>query len=880
MRHYSYITFLLGFLLNGYTIAQERQIRVSVRDSATGQPLTGAVVWADKALGQTDRAGFFQAEVSREIRTLRITSVGYNTRIYELKQVSDTLHVRMQEAFTHLQEVKITKRRYRNKGNPAVELIRKVIDNKPLNRNPVYGYYKEHEKVRIGLVNSRERLLKHPVVRLFPALEQNFDSMRVEGRIFLPLYVQELLNEYSSVSESRPAGVAAADRPEPAGSPATRSPSQASSSAGTPNEIAGPIGSPAGVAPPGAATPDRLTKKVLEEKTVSLDENLFDNDGIKMYIAHAYQPFDIYENNMMLITNQFVSPISDLAPAFYMYDIIDTVEVNGSRFVKLLFTPRNSTDFLFWGDMKIALDSYAVTEINLRIGKGINLNWARNLEITQRFNRNPEGRYNLSVSNVAMEFSILPKSRESILTERLVMYFGHRQEPPPESETRTEPLKKGVSENIGQYSEYDDKIYKMLDSLKETRRFRSVSNLIGLAAYGYFNAGRHFEVGPATTFIGHNQLEGIRLRFGARTMPEFSRSIFLEGFGAYGFDDQRWKYNAAITWSFTGKNKYVFPMKNITASYRSDIEIPGNNLRYTVDHSFLLNIPRGEIGKWIYYKRFTLRYIQEFENRLSYRFGFEHTVQNPAGTLFYHREGTDSYIRNFTTSEIKGEFRYAPNERFYQGKSGRSSLTTQYPVFTLRGTWGISGLYGSTYDYQKLSLNIDKRFLLSPLGYTEANFEAGATFGKNLPFPLLDIMRANQTYTFQQWSYNMMNFMEFVADRFVSVKLEHNFNGAMLNKIPLISRLKFREYASFKILYGRLQAQNRPGSGHQVFSFPTDAEGNPAMFSLNEKPYMEGSLGVGNILKLFRVDLVKRFTYLDHPGISGLGVRMRVDMDF
>lgn len=820
MKCCGYITFLLGFLLYVNGSAQERQIRVSVRDSATGQPLTGAVIWADKALGQTDRAGFFRASVSREARTLKITSVGYNTRIYELKQVSDTLHVRMQESFTHLQEVKIMKRRYRNKGNPAVELIRKVIENKPLNRNPVYGYYKEHEKVRIGLVNNREKLLKHPVVRLFPALEQNFDSIRVEGRVFLPLYVQELLNEYSPA------------------------------------------------------------KRLLEEKTVSLDENLFDNEGIKMYIAHAYQPFDIYENNMMLITNQFVSPISDLAPAFYMYDITDTVEINGNRFVKLLFTPRNSTDFLFWGDMKIALDTYAVTEINLRIGKGINLNWARNLEITQHFNRNPEGKYNLTVSNVAMEFSVLPKSRESVLTERLVTYFDHRKEPPTVPETRTEPVRKSVSEDIGEPSEYDDKIYQMLDSLKETRRFRTVSNLIGLAAYGYFNASRYFEVGPAATFVGHNQLEGLRLRFGARTMPAFSNRIFLEGFGAYGFEDQRWKYNAAITWSFTGKNKYVFPMKNITAAYRSDIEIPGNNLRYTIDHSFLLTIPRGEIGKWIYYKRFTLRYIQEFENRLSYRLGVEHTVQNPAGTLFYRQEGTNGYIRNFTTSEIKGEFRYAPKERFYQGKSARSSLTTQYPVFTLRGTWGISGLYGSAYDYQKLSLNIDKRFLLSPLGYMEANFETGATFGKNLPFPLLDIMRANQTYTFQQWSYNMMNFMEFVADRFVSVKLEHNFNGALLNKIPLISRLKFREYATFKILYGGLSEQNRPGSGHRVFSFLTDAEGNPAMFTLNQKPYMEGSLGVGNILKLFRVDVVKRFSYLDHPGVSGLGIRMRVDMDF
>lgn len=827
MKCCGYITLLLGFLFHGYASGQERQIRVSVRDSVTGQPLAGAVIWADKALGQTDREGNFRVRLNRDTRMLRVTSVGYTARFLDLEEAGDTLLVEMQPAFTRLHEVKVTRRKYRNRGNPAVELIRKVIENKPLNRNPVYAYYKEHEKVRIGLVNQRGRLVKHPLVRLFPALEQNFDSLRVEGRIFLPLYVQEVLQAYSS----------------------------------------------------GANGPKE--KKILEEKTVSLDENLFDNEGIKMYIAHAYQPFDIYDNNMMLITNQFVSPIADLAPAFYMYDITDTVEVNGSRFVKLLFSPRNSTDFLFWGDMKIALGTYAVTEINLRIGKGINLNWARNLEITQRFTPGPEGRYLLSVSNVAMEFSVLPKSRESVLTERLVSYYDYRHSaPPPETESPALPARKGVTEDIGEHSDYDDKIYRMLDSLKETRRFRTVSDLIGLVAYGYFNAGRYFEVGPASTFVGRSQLEGFRLRLGGRTLPEFSKRLFLEGFGAYGFEDRKWKYNAAVTWSFTGKNKYVFPMKNITAEYRTDVEIPGNNLRYAADHSFLLNIPRGDINKWIYYQRFTLRYVQEFENRLSYRLGVDRTVQNPAGSLFYRQEGTGASIRNFTTSEIKGEFRYAPKERFYQGKTNRSSLTTQYPVFTLRGTWGIGGLYGSTNSYQKLSLHIDKRFLLSPLGYTETNFEAGATFGKGLPFPLLDIMRGNQTYTFQQGSYNMMNFMEFVADRFVSVKLEHNFNGALFNKIPLITRLKMREYATFKILYGGLREQNRPGQGNAVFTFPVDAEGKTTMFTLSQKPYMEGSIGLGNLLKIFRVDVVKRFTYLDHSGVTGLGIRVRADMDF
>lgn len=826
MRSYGYIIFLLGFLLCQNAGAQDRTIRISVLDSTTGQPLTGAVIWAGAALGQTDKEGIFLARLGAAASTLRITMVGYSTLIFNTEEVGERLEVRMQEAFTHLQEVKITRRKYRNKGNPAVELIREVIANKTLNRNPGYAYYKEHEKVRIGLVNQRERLRRNPVVRLFPALEQNFDSTRVEGKVFLPLYIQELVNEYSGIPDTA------------------------------------------------TGIPASMHRTRLEEKTVTLDENLFDNEGIKMYIEHAYQPFDIYENSMMLITNQFVSPIADLAPTFYMYDILDTLEVSGSRLVKLLFTPRNSADFLFWGDMKVDLDTYAVTEINLRIGKGINLNWARNLEITQRFKRNRDRRYTLAVSNVAMEFSVLPNARESVLTERLVTYYDYRKD--PSEDTGTPAIQKGIADPMGEHSAYDDKIYFMLDSLKDTRRFRTVSNLIGLAAYGYFNVGKYIEAGPAGTFVGHNQLEGLRLRLGGRTLPAFSNRLFLEGFSAYSFEDGRWKYNAALTWSFSGKNKYVFPMKNITAAYRSDIEIPGNNLRYTADHNFLLNFPRGEIGKWVYYKRFTLRYVQEFENRLSYRLGFEHTVQNPAGTLNYRKNGIE--IRDFTTSEIKGEFRYAPHERFYQGKTLRSSLTTQYPVFTVRGTWSIPGFYGSTYSYRKLSLNIDKRFLLSPLGYLESTWEAGGTFGKNLPFPLLDIMRGNQTYTFQQTSYNMMNFMEFVADRFVAARLEHNFNGTILNKIPVLSRLKLREYATFKILYGGLRKENR--AGREVFEFPTGSDGGASMFTFSGKPYMEGSLGIGNILKLFRVDVVKRFTYLDHPGVTGVGLRVRADMDF
>lgn len=825
--------FLLFLGLSFQSFAQQSILTGVVKDSLTGRAITEAVIRTDagKTVGKTNEKGEFSIVISQDIKSIRISSIGYNQKIIKISGAEDYLNVFLQESFVELAEVKIKKKRYRNKDNPAVELIRKVIENKSSNRNSGYEYlnYKEHEKVRIGFANTKERLLKSPVLKIFPALKNYFDSTRLEGRVFLPLWVQEHLNEYFQ-------------------------------------------------------TPGDLVKNVLEEKTVKLDDNIFDNEGLKMMIAHAYQPFDIYENNMMFITNQFISPISDLAPSFYMFDLLDTVEVNGEKYAKLLFTPRNSTDLLFWGDMKIALSSYGVSEINLRTAKGINLNWVRNLEITQRFQKNTEGRFNLVISNVAMEFSITPKMHESFLTERIVSYLDYKINEPfnmKGSKSLEKPISKTIEENIGvDSSDYDDKIYTMLDSLKETKRFKTITNLVGLAAYGYFNAGKYLEIGTVYTFLGKNQLEGFRPRFGLRTMPSFSNKVFLEGFGAYGLKDEKWKYMGSVTYSFSGKNKYVFPMKNITATYRSDVEVPGNNLRYVEDHSFLLNIGRGEINKWLYYKRFTLRYVQEFENRLSYKIGLDHKIQNPGGGLAFVNENTGAIVSDLTTAEIKGEFRYAPHERFYQGKTSRSSVTTRYPIFTIRGSVGLKGFLGGQYNFQKLSLNVDKRFFLSPVGFTDATFETAGTFGKKLPFPLLDIMLANQSYTFQEHSFNMMNFMEFVADRFVAVKLEHNFNGSILNKVPLLSKLKFREFATFKVLYGGLSTQNKPGNGNNLFEFPTDSDGNVSTFNFHKAPYMEGSVGVGNIFKFFRVDVVKRFTYLNHPNVPSVGIRVRADFDF
>jgi hypothetical protein len=208
----------------------------------------------------------------------------------------------------------------------------------------------------------------------------------------------------------------------------------------------------------------------------------------------------------------------------------------------------------------------------------------------------------------------------------------------------------------------------------------------------------------------------------------------------------------------------------------------------------------------------------------------------------------------------------------------RIPVKSKYPVFELQFNTGSKAI-GNDYNYQSLRLSMSKRFFFSVLGYSDVIWESSQIFGK-VPYPLLSIHRANQTYSYQIMSYNLMNFLEFVSDRYTSLNIDHCFNGFFLNKIPVIKHLDLRESITCKILWGDISKKNDPRYNNDLFKLPVDANGTPLTYSLEKAPYIEGSIGIGNIFKLFRVDLVKRFTYLDHPNISSLGLRMRFKFDF
>jgi hypothetical protein len=426
----------------------------------------------------------------------------------------------------------------------------------------------------------------------------------------------------------------------------------------------------------------------------------------------------------------------------------------------------------------------------------------------------------------------------------------------------------------------ESKVYSNIDSLEKMPSFRRTMALFTLLFAGYGNLGP-VEIGPVNTFYSFNPVEGFRLRVGGRTTPIMSKRLYFETYGAYGFKDQQWKGFLSATYSLNNKSIYTFPMNYIRVSAQSDTKIPGQDLEFVQEDNFLLSFKRGNNERWLYNNIYQAEFVKEFKSRFSYSIGFKNWHQQPAGILTYTKSnnGIPENIQNVITTEINAQVRWAPNEKFYQGKIYRIPIFTKYPIFSLSAAAGVKGFLGGQYDYQKLDLRIEKRNYMGRLGYADATFEAGYTFGQ-VPFPLLTVHRANQTFAYQLNSYNMMNFLEFVSDRYASFTWVQHFMGLVFNRIPLLKKLKFREVASFKILYGGVRAENNPSLNPSLFAYPA-INGVTSTFALDPaKPYMEASVGVENILNILRVDFVKRLSYLDNPGISPYGIRTRFRFDF
>ncbi|MEP7143509.1 MAG: DUF5686 family protein, partial [Ferruginibacter sp.] len=505
-----------------------------------------------------------------------------------------------------------------------------------------------------------------------------------------------------------------------------------------------------------------------------------------------------------------------------------------------------------------------------------------------------DGRFHVIKSSMLAEFALTKNASGGILGERTVsfkkflmdlrapdsIYNAKDIVDKSNSSATATPDSFWIAHRHNPLTIVETKAYYNIDSLKNMKSFKRFGDLVSLIFSGWKSFGA-WELGNTNTFYSFDPVEGFVLKVGGRTTPKFSNFIYLENYLAYGFKDKIPKYYGGVTYSFNHKSIYSYPLNYLKFTYQYDTDIPGQDLLYASEDNFLLSFKRGNNNKWLYNRNFKTEYVREFGKNVKYTFGFNNWQQTPAGDIFYRKTTDTSLINKVTTSEISAQIRWAPNEQFYQGKNIRVPIINKYPIFWFKYIAGIKGLLGGEYNYQNLSMSVEKRFYLSQFGYADASVDGGYIFGK-VPFPLLTIHHANQTYAYQIHSYNLMNFLEFVSDRYIASNLDFYFNGFFFNKIPLLKKLKLREVASFKILYGGVRDENNPEKMQDLFKFPTDiTDGKQTTYAFtNGKPYMEVSVGIANIFRLVRVDLVKRLSYLDNPGISTWGIRTKIKFDF
>lgn len=819
-------------------------IRGTVTDASTGEGIPGVSIHITHTSHgtSTDSLGHYLLTFNGSATQMQFSALGYKTVSKQLPQeTSQTIDVELEEDSQVLDEVTISgKGRYRNRDNPAVALIRKVIEHKKVNRLSRFDYasFEVYEKIMMAISDVPRFVTNNALTRGYRFAFENLDTTLVPGRSLLPIYLEEnLSHRYQRLH------------------------------------------------------PKAEKTIVTANKKTELDKRYINNENIETYFKFIHGDVDIYENNVLILNKPFLSPTADAAPLFYKFFITDTLSNAEGQFVELTFVPRNNEDRLFSGKLQVTLDgNYGIRRADIWIDHRANLNWVNNVSVSLRFHRHSNGIYLLAHSDMKINFG-LAESKRGAFGQRTLVYTDYNTDTViPSSTFMGQQLIKLAdatqqtenhweAERPLQLTEAEAKTYTNLDSLQHNKSFRRTLRLGYLVAQSYVNAGP-VEFGPLEYSYSFNDLEGSRIRLSGRTTRQFSEKFYAEVYAAYGFRDDRMKFFTGIAHTLNGKRIGEYPAHYLHVTYQQDAREPGQLLGFRNGDSFSRSFRSGDQDKWSYYDIFKINHVVEFGNHVMLQTFLTTQRQAPAAKLFFiaGQTGRDT-LKALQTSELGIDLRWAPNEEFFQRNLERSPIINEYPVFNLRYNLGLKGLLGGEYSYHALRLDVFKRVFLSQLGLVDVNFGTGYIFG-TVPFPLLDIPNASKTYMLAPDSYALLNNLEFVSDQYIKLAFEYRPHGFFFNKIPLIKKLKVREVAGFKLLYGDVRPENRPENNSDVFLLPRDQQGNPTTFTLERKPYLEASGGIENILNVLRVEYVRRLSYLNHPDIDKGGIRFSVKVDF
>lgn len=868
---YAFLVLTLAVLAMQGNYAVAQTVSGIVVDAKSGSPLPFVNVYYEgKGVGAaTDENGNFSVPYRKGWNILTISSVGFKKMEIPISGPIENLKVRLEVNSQTIKGVSIKgkRKKYDRKNNPAVELMRKVIAAKKhsdLRRHDYFSYQK-YEKRTFALNEFTEKVFDDEHFKKLPFLKERVETCPETGKLILPISVDETFSKRIFKKDGN------------------------------------------------------IDKTIVEGRnSTGLNEFFNTGDIATTMIEDVFTDVDIYDNNIHVLQSEFVSPLSSSSGiSFYRYFIADTLDVDGIRCIEVTFTPNNSQDFGFNGSLYIMADStYRVHKATLNLPHNNAVNFVSDMYVSQEFETLPTGEQVIVNDNMIVQISVIG-SFTKFHIKRDTYYSNYSLEEIPEKEFKFLGKERLLADAMMKDNKYwnsvrpeplTEKESTMDDFLKKmesTKGFKFVLFVAKAFIENFVETSTDREkpskvdIGPINTIFSQNFVDGFRLRMSAQTTANLNPHLFAKGYVAYGFKDHKWKGMGELTYSFN-KKAYLpreFPVNNLTVTYQYDDASPSDIFMPTDKDNVFTSFRWTKVNHMNYVQKLRVLYEREWENGLRLTAQVKKESNEATAALFYQPldgTGTPSpdknlHINKFEMADVMIGLRFQPGATYINTKQRRIATNNDSPIFELNHTIGLKNVLGNDYTYNYTEAKVYKRLYLSSWGKIDTYVKGGIQWNK-VPFPLLIMPAANLSYIKERETFSLIDNMEFMNDRFVSIMSGWDMNGKILNRIPLIRKLKWREYIGFNMLWGTLTDKNNPflaknAGDSRLFYFPGEFRKDgtfkyQSRVMDKNKPYFEIVAGIHNIFKILHVEYVRRLNYLDNPDIDKWGIRIMLRMTF
>lgn len=845
-------TLLLGMAIHAQ---QSLQITGVITDEETGDSISFASIVYKGHNISTVANVFGQYTIPRqEGWNITVSAVGYKSRIIPVNsKTRRKLNITLKPARQELAEVTVKSRRnrYSRKDNPAVELMRRVVAAKKktdLSNNDYYRYNK-YEKLTLALNDLTPQQLESPFFAKKPWLLNQVEVNPYTNKLVLPVSVDETVSQKFY----------------------RKSPKD--------------------------------EKNIIQGQTsTGINDYFQTGDIINTVVKDVFTNVDLYQDDIRILQRPFTSPMSEKGIGFYRYYIEDTLAIGQDSCIHLAFVPNNMQDMGFRGDLYILKDSTLhLRRCQLSIPKQSNVNFVESLQVLQEYEKLPDGQWVLTTDDMITELQLFDFISAGAIVTRITRYSDYDFSEVPNKIFHGQ--KKEVTEADAQmrdkafWDQYrqveltrsENSMDKFMENIQNMKGFKYIIYGLKTIVENSLETGdpNYVDICPINTLLTRNYVDGWRTRLSAKTTANLNKHFFLSGYYAHGWGSHRNYYDAEMTYSLNAK-KYLpheFPRRTMTIQSSQDICSPNDRFMESDKDNIFVAMKWAETNKMMSYNRQKVSFEYETDWGLKAIISGKTEENEAFGAMNYQtldkpfvpinsKTGNGEYLR---TTEASFYVRYAPGETYINNKLRRRVINLDAPVFSLSHTIGFNGVLGGDYNFHLTEAHIFKRFWLNSWGKFDVDLKGGIEWDQ-VPYPLLIMPASNASYIIQKNTFSLINTMEFVNDRYVSLMLAWDMNGKILNRIPLAKKLYWREYLGVRMLWGDLSDKNNPEKN----------PGNPRLMYFPEgtnimnpnRPYMEMVVGVHNIFKFFRVEYVKRLTYKDLPSAPHWGMRYGVSLTF